>query len=92
VILKKPKKIKWLRNHIKGGPGLGKSSNKALRKMIRGEGGVCSDMSQVYNNFCVIKRFKSKRMGLKIITDNHSILGGHSFNGYTLKNLKVGYN
>jgi hypothetical protein len=30
--LEKQKKIaKWLRNHIKG-PGLGKSSNKALRK------------------------------------------------------------
>jgi hypothetical protein len=48
---KEAKKIaKWLRNHIKG-PGLGKSSNKHYEK-IRGEGGVCSDMSQVYNNFC----------------------------------------
>ena len=87
--IEKAKKIaKWLRNHIKGGPGLGKSSNKALRKMIRGEGGVCSDMSQVYNNFCVINDLKVKEWGLKIITDNHSILGGHSFNEVYSKEFK----
>ncbi|MFT4669805.1 MAG: hypothetical protein ACI9HJ_001379 [Ulvibacter sp.] len=79
--LEKAKKIaKWLRNHIKGGPGLGKSSNKALRKMIRGEGGVCSDMSQVYNNFCVINNLKVKEWGLKIVSQNRMIRGGHSFN------------
>jgi hypothetical protein len=79
--LEKAKRIaKWLRNHIKGGPGLGKSSNSALRKMIRGEGGVCSDLSQVYNNFCVINNLKVKEWGLKIITANRKLLGGHSFN------------
>lgn len=79
--LKKGKKIaKWLRNNIKGGPGLGKSSESALRKMINGEGGVCSDFSQVYNNFCVINDLKVKEWGLKIVTDNPHTLGGHSFN------------
>lgn len=79
--LEKAKKIaKWLRNHIKGGPGLGKSSNIALRKMIRGEGGVCSDLSQAYNNFCVINDLKVKEWGLKIITKDQTIRGGHSFN------------
>jgi hypothetical protein len=40
-----------LRNNIKGGTGLGKSSKPPLQKMINGEGGVCSDFAQVYNNF-----------------------------------------
>ena len=43
----------WLRNNIKGGPGLGKSSTTALLKMMNGEGGVCSDISQIFSNFCV---------------------------------------
>lgn len=79
--LKKAKKIaKWLRNNIKGGPGLGKSSETAIRKMINGEGGVCSDFSQVYNNFCVINDLKVKEWGLKVLNDNPNTLGGHSFN------------
>jgi hypothetical protein len=79
--LKKGKKIaKWLRNNIKGGPGLGKSSERAIRKMINGEGGVCSDFAQVYNNFCVINDLKVKEWGLKILTDNPRTVGGHSFN------------
>ena len=51
---------RWLENHVKGGVGLGKSSEITLRKMINGEGGVCSDLSQVYNNFCVINDIKVK--------------------------------
>jgi hypothetical protein len=87
--LKKAKKIaKWLRNTIKGGPGLGKSSESAIRKMINGEGGVCSDFSQVYNNFCVINDLKVKEWGLKIITDNPNTLGGHSFNEIYSKELQ----
>lgn len=77
----KAKKIaKWLRNNIKGGPGLGKSSENSLLKMIKGEGGVCSDFSQIYNNFCVINDIKVKEWGLKILSDNPTIYGGHSFN------------
>jgi len=79
--LKKAQKIAiWLRNNIKGGPGLGNSSESAILKMINGEGGVCSDFAQVYNNFCVINDLKVKEWGLKIITDNPQTLGGHSFN------------
>ena len=70
----------WLRNHVKGGPGLGNSSETALRKMINGEGGVCSDFSQVFNNFCVINDLKVKEWGLKILTKDPKITGGHSFN------------
>jgi hypothetical protein len=77
----KAKKIaKWLNNNIKGGPGLGKSSEKALLKMIKGEGGVCSDFSQIFNNFCVINNVKVKEWGLKVISCNQKVSGGHSFN------------
>lgn len=78
---KKAKKIaKWLRNNIKGGPGLGRSSTTTLQKMINNEGGVCSDLSQVYNNFCVINDLKVKEWGLKIDSKDPKVKGGHSFN------------
>lgn len=77
----------WLRNYIKGGPGLGKSSDSALRKMINGEGGVCSDFSQVYNNFCVINDLKVKEWGLKIVSNDPCIKGGHAFNEIYSKEL-----
>jgi hypothetical protein len=79
--IKKAKKIaKWLRNNTKGGPGLGKSSEKSLLKMLSGQGGVCSDITQVYNNFCVINDLKVKEWGLKISSNNPRTMGGHSFN------------
>lgn len=77
----KAKKISiWLRNNIKGGPGLGKSSTTALIKMMNGEGGVCSDFSQVFSNFCVINDIKVKEWGLKSLSRDSRISGGHSFN------------
>lgn len=77
----KAKKIAiWLKNNIKGGPGLGKSSATALQKMINGEGGVCSDFSQVYSNFCVINNIKVKEWGMKSLSNNPNVSGGHSFN------------
>ena len=79
--LKKAKKIaKWLKNNIKGGPGLGKSSQNALIKMLAGQGGVCSDLAQVFNNFCVINDLKVKEWGLKIESKDSNLRGGHSFN------------
>ncbi|TRX02725.1 transglutaminase-like domain-containing protein [Flavobacterium gawalongense] len=79
--LDKAKRIAiWLRNNIKGGPGLGKSSEMALRKMINGEGGVCSDFSQVFNNFCVINDLKVKEWGLKVLSKDPTLNGGHAFN------------
>lgn len=70
----------WLKNNIKGGPGLGKSSTTALSKMIKGEGGVCSDFSQIYNNFCVINDLKVKEWGMKNLSNDSTVSGGHSFN------------
>jgi hypothetical protein len=87
--LKKAEKIaKWLRNNIKGGPGLGTSSESAIRKMINGKGGVCSDFAQVYNNFCVINDLKVKEWGLKILTNNPATLVGHSFNEFYSKEFQ----
>lgn len=77
----KAKKIAiWLINNVKGGPGLGKSSTTALQKMINGKGGVCSDFSQIYSNFCVINDLKVKEWGMKSLSNDSSISGGHSFN------------
>jgi len=77
----KAKKIGvWLRNNIKGGPGLGQSSTIALRKMIAGEGGVCSDFSQIYSNFCVINDLKVREWGMKNLSTDKSVSGGHSYN------------
>lgn len=70
----------WLRNNIKGGPGLGKSSTTALLKMMNGEGGVCSDISQIFSNFCVINDLKVKEWGLKSLSTDSRVSGGHSFN------------
>ncbi|QBN18291.1 transglutaminase domain-containing protein [Flavobacterium nackdongense] len=70
----------WLRNNIKGGPGLGNSSAMALQKMIAGQGGVCSDFSQIYNNFCVINELKVREWGMKNLSSDKSISGGHSYN------------
>jgi hypothetical protein len=78
----------WLRNNIKGGVGLGKSSETALRKMIKGEGGVCSDFSQIFNNFCVINDLKVQEWGIKIVLNNLTLGGGHSFNKVYSKELK----
>lgn len=79
--LEKAKKIAiWLKNNIKGGPGLGKSSATALQKMINGEGGVCSDFSQIYSNFCVINDIRVKEWGMKILSNDATVSGGHSFN------------
>lgn len=78
----------WLRNCIKGGPGLGQASELALRKMMNGEGGVCSDFSQVYNNFCVINDLKVKEWGLKICSNDPCLKGGHAFNEIYSKELQ----
>ena len=70
----------WLKNNIKGGPGLGKSSTASLQIMLKGEGGVCSDFSQIYSNFCVINDIKVKEWGIKSLSIDKNVSGGHSFN------------
>ena len=69
----------WLQNNIKGGPGLSEPSDRALQIMLAGKGGVCSDMSQVFNNFCVINTIKVREWGSTRAPFNKEY-GGHSFN------------
>lgn len=69
----------WLRNNIKGGKGFGYSSSQVLKKMLNGEGGVCSDFSQVFNNFCLINDIKVKEWGLTVRPFSKHFQG-HTFN------------
>ncbi|MCK8479546.1 transglutaminase-like domain-containing protein [Psychroserpens algicola] len=69
----------WLANNIKGGPGLSVPSDEALKIMLEGKGGVCSDIVQVFNNFCVINGIKVREWGVTRAPFNKEY-GGHSFN------------
>lgn len=69
----------WLQNNIKGGPGLSEPSDRALKIMLAGKGGVCSDMAQIFNNFCVINTIKVREWGTTRAPFNKKF-GGHSFN------------
>lgn len=69
----------WLKDHIKGGPGLSEPSEKALQTMLDGKGGVCSDMAQIFNNFCVINDIPVREWGTTTAPFNADF-GGHSFN------------
>lgn len=76
----------WLRKHIKGGPGLSVPSENALRMMLEGKGGVCSDLVQVFNNFCVINDIQVREWGVTRAPFNKDF-GGHSFNEVFCKEL-----
>ena len=69
----------WLQNQIKGGPGLSEPSDSALSIMLSGKGGVCSDMAQIFNNFCVINDIKVREWGTTRAPFIRTY-GGHSFN------------
>ena len=69
----------WLLTEIKGGPGLSEPSDTALQIMLSGKGGVCSDMAQIFNNFCVINDIKVREWGTTRAPFNRAY-GGHSFN------------
>lgn len=69
----------WMHQNIKGGRGLSEPSEKSLRMMVNGEGGVCSDMVQVFNNFCVINDVQVREWGVTRAPFN-KVFGGHSFN------------
>ncbi|MBR9915504.1 MAG: transglutaminase domain-containing protein [Algicola sp.] len=77
---------RWLQNHIKGGRGLSESSTEALKIMLSGEGGVCSDMAQVFNNFCVLNNIEVREWGNTRAPFDKSY-GGHSFNEVFVKEL-----
>lgn len=74
----------WLRNNVRGGKGLGTNSTDALKLMLHGGYGVCSDFCQVYNNFCVINNLKVREWGLKKIGSH---VDGHAFNEFYSKEL-----
>lgn len=76
----------WLQNNIKGGPGLSEPSEEALRIMLSGKGGVCSDMAQVFNNFCVINNIQVREWG-NTRAPFSKAYGGHSFNEFFCKSL-----
>ncbi len=68
----------FLRNATKVGPGIGLSSEKTLQKMIGGQGGVCSDFTQIFNIFCLINGISVKEWGC--IDRFYKTKFGHSFN------------
>ncbi|MDG5492227.1 transglutaminase-like domain-containing protein [Psychroserpens sp. SPM9] len=76
----------WLQNNIKGGPGLSEPSDAALKIMLSGKGGVCSDMAQVFNNFCVINDLKVREWGNTRAPFDKNY-GGHSYNEVYCKEL-----
>jgi hypothetical protein len=76
----------WLLNNIKGGPGLSEPSDEALRIMLSGKGGVCSDIAQIFNNFCVINDIEVREWGNTRAPFSKDY-GGHSFNEVYIKNL-----
>ncbi|MEH1008516.1 hypothetical protein VDP25_12280 [Winogradskyella sp. ECml5-4] len=76
----------WLVNNIKGGRGLSVPSEEALKIMLAGNGGVCSDMVQIFNNFCVINDIKVREWGVTRAPFNRDY-GGHSFNEVFIKEL-----
>lgn len=76
----------WLVKHIKGGRGLSLSSDKVLQTMLEGKGGVCSDMAQIFNNFCVVNNLKVREWGVTLIPFNTGY-GGHSFNEVYCKEI-----
>lgn len=78
---------KWLVTHIKGGPGLSVASEDALKIMLSGKGGVCSDMAQIFNNFCVINDIQVREWG-STRAPYEKGYGGHSYNEVYIKELE----
>ena len=76
----------WLQQNIKGGPGLSEPSDVALKTMLSGKGGVCSDMAQIFNNFCVINGLEVREWGNTRAPFNREY-GGHSFNEVFISEL-----
>lgn len=77
----------WLNKHIVSGSGLSLSSEEALSVMLGGGGGVCSDMAQIFNNFCVINDIQVREWGLTVQPFNKKF-GGHSINEVYCDKLK----
>jgi hypothetical protein len=69
---------RWLRFKIKGGRGLGLSSDKALEMMLDGQGGICSDYSQMLNVFCLINDIPVREWGT--VEKFYNPVRGHNYN------------
>ncbi|WP_417197849.1 transglutaminase-like domain-containing protein [Bizionia sp.] len=78
--------VLWLSEHTTVGPGLSEPSDKALETLLYGAGGVCSDMAQVFNNFCVINDIQVREWGTTSAPFNRAN-GGHSFNEVYIQEL-----
>ena len=74
----------WITFRLKDMPGLSEPSGIALEKMIHGQGGVCSDMAQVFNNFCLLNDILVREWGVTRAPFDETY-GGHSFNEVYLK-------
>ena len=68
----------YLRNNVKGGTGIGLSSEITLQRMLAGKGGVCSDFSLIFNVFCFINNIKVKEWGC--VDRFYQSQYGHTFN------------
>lgn len=79
--------VTWLLEHTNFGPGLSVPSEKALEILLYKKGGVCSDMVQVFNNFCVINDIPVREWGTTSAPFNRAN-GGHSFNEVYIKELQ----
>lgn len=69
---------RYLRKAIKGGRGLGLSSDKSLELMLEGKGGICSDYSQMFNVFCLLNDIRVREWG--IVEKFYNPIYGHTFN------------
>lgn len=76
--------VSWLNAHTRMGPGLSEPSDKVLKTMLYEKGGVCSDMVQIFNNFCVINNIQVREWGTTSTPFNKDN-GGHSFNEVFIK-------
>ncbi|MCX7549383.1 transglutaminase domain-containing protein [Xanthomarina sp. F2636L] len=79
--------VSWLYAHTRVGPGLSEPSDIALKTMVYGKGGVCSDMVQIFNNFCVINDIQVREWGTTSAPFNREN-GGHSFNEVYITELQ----
>ncbi|TDU34425.1 transglutaminase superfamily protein [Gelidibacter sediminis] len=81
------KLVTWLNRHTHVGPGVSAPSDRALQIMMYGKGGVCSDIAQIFNNFCVINDIQVREWGTTSVPFNVGN-GGHSFNEFYSKELQ----
>lgn len=68
----------YLRIQCKPGPAIGLSPEATLKKMLHGQGGVCSDFSEIFNLFCLLNDIKVREWGC--IDKFYKTKYGHSFN------------